>query len=561
MAYIHGCAAQGSARSRRKDILLRLVLPLLFVLVLAGVALYAFRQQQHWLTAIFAVFFVASVLRFEELGLTVSHYLSHSQTSARAGQVVAKALEELPNEYHVFHDLHFDGGHIDHAVIGPNGIFPIRTSSHLGNISASGESLRLNGWPFLMDMLSGCWNQTQKLTRHLGLHYSAGVRPCPVLCFSRASVGIMGPVRGALVVEAGNLAEAILAHDGALPADKMTPLIDAFAELVSVRTANPVRSRDDSPAFTGAQIPTPQNDLPCCAKCGHQATPLEFDLFPGECPKCGRLYGAAREQSEKPQGDAPGQSAWKPGIPQLVMAALLVAAGAGYLVYSQGVTAPPQDPAPPKAAGHEPPPPVVPALPSAAPALPDGQTAPVLPGGQAAPDRTAQSGPAAPPAEAPAAEQAAASQVPGDATPGEARPQSPANATNAETAPAPVQDSTQAAVEPKADTAANATGAAPNEPAPANATNRAAQTPAPPDAPSTKAADPFDQGKLVITAARPVTVWFKNQQSYREFGPYEISGKKNILLPKGFYSVVYLENGKRRQTTMSFLSDQGQLDF
>ena len=65
----------------------------------------------------------------------------------------------------------------------------------------------------------------------------------------------------------------------------------------------------------------------------------------------------------------------------------------------------------------------------------------------------------------------------------------------------------------------------------------------------------------MVTASRPVILWFTNQQTFKEFGPYVVSGKKDILLPKGFYSVVYLENGKHRQTTMSFLSDHGQLDF
>jgi hypothetical protein len=73
----------------------------------------------------------------------------------------------------------------------------------------------------------------------------------------------------------------------------------------------------------------------------------------------------------------------------------------------------------------------------------------------------------------------------------------------------------------------------------------------------------FDKGRLVVTSSRPLVLWFRNQQTCKDFGPFEIKAKsvKDIVLPKGFYSVVYLENGKRRHTTMSFLSDQGQLDF
>ncbi len=537
MAYIYGNAAKSSttrASARRKDILLRLALPLLFVLTLAGVALYAFRQEQYWLTGIFAIFFVASILRFEELGLTLSHHLSQSQTSARTGQVVARALEHLPNEYHVFHDLHFEGNRIDHAVIGPNGLFLISTSSHLGNISASGESLRLNGWPFLMDLLTGCWNRTQKLTIHLDLQYSGGLRPCPVLCFSRASVGIMGPVRGALVVEAGNLVQAILAYEDSLLSDRMFLLIDKISELVSVKTQNPLSTQDQAQtSLAQSQTIPAKPNLPVCTKCNHQATVLEFELFPGECPKCGRLYSFVPDESEATPEEPSKQSAWKPSLPQLAMTALLVAGGAGYLAYSQGLVekwqsvTPVRTTAPSKAA--------LPARTDAPPVPPASVTSAIGNASQAAapsqPDTVAQ------------------------------QSVFKTNATDAEPAFQAAESSPPK--ESQAGAADNATLAASDDTLkdtpPTNASAPVAKVKA--TTTTTKSADPFDQGKLVVTSDRPVTLWFKNQQTFKEFGPFEIGSKKDILLPKGFYSVVYLENGKRRHTTMSFLSDHGQLDF
>lgn len=544
MAYIYGSAAQGHVRSRRKDILLRLVLPLLFVLALAGVALYAFRQEQYWLTAIFAVFFVASVLRFEELGLTISHYLSHSQTNARAGQVVAKALEQLPSEYHVFHDLKFDGGHIDHAVIGPNGVFLIRTSSHLGNISASGESLRLNGWPFLLDMLTGCWNQTQKLARHLGLQYAGGLRPCPVLCFSRASVGIMGPVRGALVVEAGNLVQAILTHEDALLSDKMVQLIEKFAELVSVKTKNPVCTTDESRIPADQPFPAKPN-LPVCAKCDHQATLQEFELFPGECPKCGRLYSFVPDESEDALKTRRLKSAWRPTIPQLAMTALLIAGCAGFLAYRQGfltlnefsVTGPSQTH--PVSAAPEP---------AASNASTPSKAQPGTKIEPAAPTQAAEDAPL------PAAQAADTAEPPAPEAQTGALATTPAkgdeNSTDLAGAP---DNATVHGGGSRNSTLAKVEGA------PVPKTASTAKT----AAGASKAPESFAQGILSVTASRPLTLWLRHQQTYKEFGPYEIGtgGVSEITLPKGFYNVVYLENGRRRQTTMSFLSDQGRLDF
>ncbi len=540
MAYIYGSTASSStsrASARRKDMLLRVALPLFFVLILAGSGLYAFKQQQHWVSAFFAVFFVAAVLRFEELGLTASHYLSHSQANARGGQIVARALEQLPNEYHVFHDLHFDGTRIDHAVIGPSGFFPIRVGSHLGNISASGESLRLNGWPFLLDMLSGCWNQTQKLVKHLGVQYSGDVHPCPVLCFSRASVGIAGPVRGALVVEAGNLVPAILAHEESLPADKILLLVEKLSAMVGTTNAVPFRSQDDSPTFpepSGSSQPSP--NTPVCSKCGHKPTAGEFALFPGECAKCGRLYSFDPDQSEPSSTGPAKQRLWKPSMPQLALAALLVAGGAGYLAYSQGLLEQ-WRPAPHAETSGESPAPATTSVPPVPSAI----------------ARTA---------------------VNASRTAGSARPETPMPQpifTTTATIPQPNQtaNNTESPTMGEAETgiAVSASMPAAQRPAPdavrMNATSAAAKTQPPAKVSSTKPADPFEHGRLVVTAARPVTLWFKNQQTYKEFGPFEIKGRgaRDIVLPKGFYSVVYVENGKRRQTTMSFLSDKGQLDF
>ena len=550
MAYIYGNAVQGGIRSRRKDVLLRLVLPLFFVLVLAGAALYAFRQEQHWLTAIFAVFFVASVLRFEELGLTVSHYLSHTQTNARTGQVVAKALEHLPNEYHVFHDLHFDGGRIDHAVIGPNGLFLVRTSSHLGNISASGESLRLNGWPFLLDMLTGCWNQTQKLTKYLELHYSGGLRPSPVLCFSRASVGIMGPVRGALVVEAGNLTQAILAHEDSLLTDKMHLLIDKFSELVSVKTKNPVCTTDELQPLSMQPL-LPEPNLPICSKCTHQSTLLEFELFPGECPKCGRLYSFVPDESLEALETRRLKSAWRPTIPQLSMTVLLIAGCAGYLAQRQGFLTSDQFTSLGTAQTH---PLIVPTEPAVSNASASPQAEPINGATQPASPAQAASDNAAPLDTSRTGDNA-----------GQTLP-----ATESGTAaPAVPEESTKADSTGHADVSGNATwpdGDSQNSTLAekeGQSVREAASTANTVEGAFKAPADSFAQGRLSVTTSRSLTLWLRHQQTYKEFGPYEIrAGKVNeIMLPKGFYNVVYLENGKRRQTTMSFLSAQGQLEF
>jgi len=561
MAHIHGSAVHSSitrASARRKDILLRLVLPLLFVLMLAAAGLYAFNQSQPWITAFFAVFFIAAILRFEELGLTLSHSLSHSQTNTRALQIVNKALQQLPDEYHVFHDLHFEGSQLDHAVIGPNGLFLIKTRSHLGNITATGESLRLNGWPFLLDMLTHCWNQTQKLTKHLDLQYAGGVRPCPVLCFSRASVGITGPVRAALVVEAGNLAQAILAHDDPLPADKIHVLIEKLSALISVRTG-PSPCATDGLQTDSGMAQDPHSNRPICTRCGHQPSLKEFELFPRECPKCGRLYSFIPDESETVPADQPRAILWKPSLPQLAVTVLLIAGCTGYIAHRQGLLRMEQM------------------------FIQTGQTADAKPKASEAPAATARNAADTPAPVAvqpkndgnhtspalkdvtPSVQASRADTIEGEpATPvfsqsndNAASTPEPGPETNSSATAAAHMDANATSPDTDAHSAENNQGTPESTALLAKPESRAAKSPPQ----STK--ESFDQGRLVVTTSRPLILWFINQQTYKEFGPFELKGKsvRDIVLPKGFYSVVYLESGKRRHTTMSFLSDQGQLDF
>lgn len=571
MAHIHGKTTQGcisQTSAQRKDILLRIIVPLSLVLTLGAAGLFAFRHGQPWVTAIFAIFFIAAILRFEEIGLNLAHYPAHSQTNARAEQIVSKALRELPDEYHIFHNLHFEGNRLDHAVIGPNGLFLIRTRSHVGNVMASGESLRLNGWPFLQDMLTQCWNLTQKLTRHLDLQYAGGVHPCPVLCFSRASVGIGGPVRGTLVVEAGNLVQAILTHDDALPAEKMHVLIDKLSGLVSTETGSQIHDEEERQASHAQQGPA-EAAGPICTRCRHQPSREELELCPDECPKCGLLYSFKLDESVSAPQDPPAKAVWRPSLLQLGVTVVLIAGSAGYVAHRYGLLGLEQ----PFTKSSQ----VADAKPeaSATPSIPvqNGTSASALA------EQPASEGNSTPPQ----AKNVSTVPAPGNGTAeGETalpvfsqsdyEPTSPATgsdpetnssvaatppvlpnatATNTQTLPNATLANTNANA---ADTARNATAPAKKDAEPKSDT--AKKTPKAPEG-------SFDKGRLVVTSSRPLVLWFRNQQTYKEFGPFEIKAKsvKDIVLPKGFYSVVYLENGKRRQTTMSFLSDQGQLDF
>lgn len=538
MAYIYGRPGMHdpvTAKVRRKDILLRIALPLLFLFILASAGLHAFQHSSYVLTALFVVFFVFLLLRFEELGLTLAMRLSGGEAKARADQVVAKTLRLLPDEYHVFHGLDAGGVHIDHAVVGPNGFFLISTKAHLGMVTESRESLRLNGWPFLVDVIGQIWSTSKALLRRLDLQDSGAVQISPILCFSRGSVETGRLVRGVMIAQASTLARMILEHESPLSSEKVMRLTDTLTPLVRAGTDVIEATHMDQ---QGTGVPM-HASRPACGKCRHIPSDLEAELFPGECPRCGRLYSAVIEE----ESPAATPAALRPSAAPLAAACLIVASGAALLTFQAGLFGPEQ-------------PPVAPAT---QPAAEDAPTVPTA--GQAS---TPKAMPVPEGASGTGVGQAEATGRAAERTkPGQGSAPQPAPVTPVErqgTVAAPPADGSP-------DDSTNRTAAAPQPPNPAAALEptgaTGGQTEQAPQAARRSPVGLSPEGTLTIVTARPVTLWLTNDQTFKRFGPYRTNPGKalDIVLPKGGYTVTLVDNGRRRQTTVSFLSDTGRLEF
>lgn len=552
MAYIYGSSEPSSVTETRvpRNQLLRSGLPLIFLLLLAVAGLYAFLHTHYWLVGFFSILFVGGVLRFEELGLTIAQRFSHEGTNSPADQVVAKTLRLLPNEYHVFHNLHCDTVHIDHAVVGPNGFFLVKTKNHMGNITASGESLRLNGWPFLRDLFDQCWTQAQALRNILDLTYSAGIQLSPVLCFSRANVQISRLVRGVLITQTSSLVPRILEHEDSLSEEKILRLIDKLSEFLSVKNDCVISTPNEAHSFASTAQSQASN-RPVCPKCHHQASVEEMELFPDECLKCGSLYSFSPEAPVPALTVQHSANIWQPTVPQLLVAALLIAGGAGIFAHQTGFFSPSQ-PGPEERQAQE--------TEGTATETPKILT-------EAAPVPSQPTNASHPPSTATDEEHAARlpSQVQmtsavANATTSVATEQATQRGNLSSPGIMSKRDST---LHPGT-TSANATQASGSlhsstqAPGPELGSNATVQGPRP-----KSPAEYSKTGTLKITSPHSITVWFTNQQTFKQFGPYETNANaaKDIVLPKGIYSVLVLAQGKRKQTTMSFLSDKGQLDF
>lgn len=534
MAYIYGSQGRdgiAATGAGRKDILLRFALPLLFLFALASAGLHAFLHGSYIITAFFAVFFVILLLRFEELGLTLALRLSGAETAARANRIVARTLRLLPEGYHVFHGLEFGGVRIDHAVVGLGGFFLITVRTNIGSITETRESLRLNGWPFLGDLIGESWRQSRALLRRLDLENSGSVQVCPVLCFSRGNVETGRMVRGVMVTQASTLVRMILEHESPLSSEKIMQLTDKLAPLVRFRT-------EEAEATHRAAFDGMDDDLsdaaalrPACSKCRHTPSDLEAQLFPNECPRCGRLYspGHAEEQTALalPRTSATAVAA----------TCLIVAAGSSLLAYQAGLFD--QDrPVPIRAEAD---------ADNASRQTEEIALAPVAP--TVTSSLTTRPSSATQAAEKSAGPAEAQIREPESRIPHASDPVQGIGADDGESHASPSPSAPDREV------------AAGNPAGDANATS-VTQTQAAPAEPKSSPRSPAE-GTLTIVTARPTTLVLTNDQTLKRFGPYETKPGKalDIVLPKGCYSVVLVDNGRRRQTTVSFLGDTGRLEF
>lgn len=532
MAHIHGIAgasAFGMGNERYRRLLISCVLPVASLLALIGFGLFAVHRGWIWLALLCVGTFVGGILFLEKRGLALKQRVVHAETGAVAEQVVAEALHRLPEEYHVFHDLDFKGFNIDHVVVGPNGIFLIETKSQKGAVSNIDATLRKNGWPFFKDPLSQCWRQAYALRDYLVQHNVQKAFVTPVLCFSRASVDVRQPVRDIAVLGVRYLVPLILNQSGAAAVETRERAIESLQSRVSVQCSYSVRSDLPGPDWTGRFM--------ICPKCRYERDIKEDAFVPLEqCPRCGVQYARALEAMQDAVGakgflDTLGDIPRASFLAALALKFVLPAVGAllllGMIVSERLHHAEPGLPESVDAnasspALHVQTPPSSPPTIAAQPGAPGHGPAPV-----AKEVRSVQTPPPSPPTVA--ALSGASGQGP---------------APVAKEAP-PVQTSP-----PSTPTVAAPSGASDHDPAPA------AKEAVPRTALSTSMS-----GALAVSARSDIMVWFVDQYSSAKVGPFHIAAGsiREIVLPKGLYTVDYVQNGKHRQTSVSFVSQRGEL--
>lgn len=64
---------------------------------------------------------------------------------ARGEERIASILRSLPEGYHIFNDFVANGGHVDHVVVGPAGVFAVETKNWTGEVTIEDGHILVDG--------------------------------------------------------------------------------------------------------------------------------------------------------------------------------------------------------------------------------------------------------------------------------------------------------------------------------------------------------------------------------------------------------------------------------
>ncbi len=147
---------------------------------------------------------ILMILGASACGVLLFRILSRWESQAERGgdveRAVGQALKGLPDDYHVLHDLDFERFNVDHVVVGPTGIFTIKTKAHAGRISAAGETLLLNDEPFDKPLFDQAWKNAFAIRDVIRDVTGITYKIQPILCSPNAAhIEPPRPIKGVYI--------------------------------------------------------------------------------------------------------------------------------------------------------------------------------------------------------------------------------------------------------------------------------------------------------------------------------------------------------------------------
>ena len=120
---------------------------------------------------------------------------------ARAEENIGSLLQQLPDDYAVFHDIETPYGNIDHVILNKrNNIFLLETKSHHEEVIYDGSRLLINNKPTEKDFIHQIFSNTFWLRDEIKKQNGADIFVKPVIVFTNAFVKVYKPVKNISII-------------------------------------------------------------------------------------------------------------------------------------------------------------------------------------------------------------------------------------------------------------------------------------------------------------------------------------------------------------------------
>lgn len=143
---------------------------------------------------------------------------------ARGEERAAEILAALPEDWHVFHDFKAGDVHVDHVVVGPNGVFSIETKNWNGVVTVEEGEVLVNGRLPSRSPVEQAEHEAREVRKTLEKSGWKG-ETFPVVCFaSDAYAETCGQVGETTIVNANALIGWMLTRPHALAPNELARL-------------------------------------------------------------------------------------------------------------------------------------------------------------------------------------------------------------------------------------------------------------------------------------------------------------------------------------------------
>jgi hypothetical protein len=159
---------------------------------------------------------------------------------ARGEENIGSLLQQLPDDFAVFHDIESPYGNIDHVILNKqDNVFLLETKSHHGEVIHDGKRLLINNKPPEKDFIHQILSNTFWLRDEIKKQNGSEVFIKPIIIFTNAFVKVYKPVKNISIINKKYLIKTLTETSG----NKKTPdrtlgAISLFSVLQRLQTLN-----------------------------------------------------------------------------------------------------------------------------------------------------------------------------------------------------------------------------------------------------------------------------------------------------------------------------------